>query len=130
MSLASLTKASETELRRFYVAACTERFADVRLFIRNVGRVELDGRTFKAGIAGQADCYGFLFREPYPMPLEIELKNVKTKHTDEQKAWQAYCVSKKVPYLLLRAANGETPEQVIHRWVRVTDGWLKGLRNG
>lgn len=127
-SLSDLKSASEVELRRFYVAACTERFPDVRMFIRNVGTIEFEGRIFKSGIKGQADAWGWLFRQPYPMPLEIELKNVKTKHTDGQKAWAAYCVSRKIPHLLLRAQKDETPEQVIRRWVRVTDAWIGGLR--
>lgn len=129
-SLSTLKKATETELRRFYVAACTEKFLDVRLFIRNVMTMEIEDRHVRAGIKGQADCWGHLFRDPYPMPLEIELKNVNTPDTPGQKKWRAYCEERRVPYLYMRAKKGDTPAQVIADWVRQTDDWLQYLRTG
>jgi hypothetical protein len=123
-----LKRATETELRRFYVAACTEKFLDVRLFIRNVAMMEIEDRHIRAGIKGQADVWGHLFRAPYPMPLEIELKNVNTHDSDEQLAWRAYCEKRKVPYLYMRAKKGDTPAQVIADWVVLTGVWLEGLK--
>jgi hypothetical protein len=128
MNLEDLTHATETELRRFYVAACTEKFLDTRMFIRNTGVIEFEGRAFKAGIKGQSDVWGWLYRPPYPMPLEIELKNVLTPVTPEQKVWAAYCKVKTVPYLQLRAEKGKTPKQVIDAWVIETGFWLEKLR--
>jgi hypothetical protein len=128
--LEHLKKATETELRRFYVAACTKKFLDVRLFIRNVMTMEIEDRHVHAGIKGQADVWGHLFRDPYPMPLEIELKNVNTRDTDQQKKWRAYCERNRVPYLYMRAQKNDTPVQVIADWVRQTDDWLKYLRTG
>lgn len=118
----------ETELRREYVAACTAEIRDVRLFIRNIATLEIEDRVIKAGVKGQADAWGWLFRSPYPVPLEIELKNVKTPQSPHQKAWAAYCQAKSVPYLLLRARKGETPPEIIARWVRETNEWLEVLR--
>lgn len=129
-TLDRLKKATEIELRRFYVAACTKKFLDVRLFIRNVAKMQIEDRFIRAGIKGQADVWGHLFRDPYPMPLEIELKNVNTSDTDEQKAWRAYCEERRVPYLYMRAKKGDTPAQVIAEWIRETDDWLKYLRTG
>ncbi len=127
--LDELKRATETELRRFYVAECTERFLDARLFIRNVGQFQDErGNVFKAGITGQADVWGWLYRPPHPMPLEIELKNVRTPERPGQKAWKAYCDSNRVPHLKLRAKKGETPRQVIDRWVAETGRWLVLLR--
>jgi hypothetical protein len=126
--LEKLTRATETELRRFYVAECTARFEDARLFIRNVGVIEFEGRVFRSGITGQADVWGWFFIKPWPKPLEIECKNVRTKETDEQRAWAAYCISKNVPYLKLRARKGETPKQIVDRWSAETGIWLAGLQ--
>jgi hypothetical protein len=127
--LDSLKRATETELRRFYVAKCTAAIPDTRLFIRNVGQFQDErGNVFKAGITGQADVWGWLFRTPHPMPLEIELKNVRTKETDEQRAWKAYCDSNGVPHLKLRAKKNETPRQVVDRWVVLTGDWLVAVR--
>lgn len=123
-----LTRATETELRRFYVAACTEKFRDVRLFIRNIVATKIGDDHIRAGIKGQADVWGHLFRDPYPMPLEIELKNVNTPDTDEQKAWRAYCETRRVPYLYMRAKKGETPKQIIETWTATTGVWLEGLK--
>lgn len=126
--LDSLKRATETELRRFYVAKCTAIILDARLFIRNVGQFQDDlGNVFKAGIKGQADVWGHLYRDPWPMPLEIECKNVRTRVTPEQIAWEAYCTRRKVPYLKLRAKKNETPRQVVDRWIEETGDWLGGL---
>lgn len=120
---------TETELRRFYVAKCTATILDTRLFIRNVGKFDLGERGWiVSGIAGQADVYGWLYRKPWPVPLEIECKNVRTRETDEQRAWKAYCDMQNVSHLELRAKKNETPRQVIDRWISVTDEWLDSLR--
>ena len=126
--LERLVNLTETELRRFYVGACTERFSDVRLFIRNVGVIEVDGRVFKSGVEGQADVWGYLYRKPYPMPLEIELKNVRTPERNAQKLWEAYCVANRISFLKLRAKKTETPAGVIDRWVNETATWIDTLR--
>jgi hypothetical protein len=126
--LYELPKATETELRPFYVAWCTELISDARFLIRNVGNVETEGRHFKAGIKGQADVYGWLFRKPYPLEFEIELKNVKTKQSDQQKAWAAFCMHFGIPYILLRANEGETPFRIVERWAKETSVWIEELR--
>lgn len=126
--LYELKKATETELRPYFVAWCTETITDARFLIRNVGNVETEGRHFKAGVRGQSDVYGWLFRDPYPMEFEIELKNVKTKQSDEQKAWAAFCTKFKIPYILLRANEGETPYRIVEQWARETWEWMKELR--
>lgn len=124
-----MSQMTETELRRFYVGRCTEVFDDVRLFIRNTGVLTTEsGGHFKAGIKGQCDIWGWLYQAPYPMPLEIELKNVKTPQSTHQKAWAAYCNAQRVPYVLLRAKKDETPLEIIDRWVAETGVWLDGLR--
>ena len=92
--LDSLVRATENELRRFYVAKCTVIILNARLFIRNVGQFQDErGNVFKAGIKGQADVWGWIFRTrgPWPIPFEIECKNVRTKETDEQRALVAWC---------------------------------------
>jgi hypothetical protein len=119
---------TEVELRRFYVAACTERFLDARLFIRNVGTLEVDGRVFRSGIKGMSDVWGWLFRKPWPVPLEIELKNSKTRETPEQFNWKMFLQKSGVPYLQLRARVEESPRQTIDRWIEETAVWFTQLR--
>jgi hypothetical protein len=126
--LTRLKKATETELRRFYVAACTSKFGDVRLFIRNVSVIPIEDRFVRSSISGQADVWGLLYRPPYPMHIEIELKNVHTKDTDEQIKWRAYCDEHGTPFLYMRAQTDHTPAQIIEDWVQRTDVWLKELR--
>jgi len=124
-----LKKATETELRRFYTAECTKRFADIsRFFIRNIITTQIGEDWVRAGIGGQADVWGHLFRKPYPMEFEIELKNVKTPDRDDQIKWRAYCDQRGVPYLYLRAKAGETPKQIIDTWATATGVWLEGLK--
>lgn len=130
-TLQDLKSASEVELRRFYVAECTRKILTMRLFIRNVGTIEFEGRVFKSGITGMADVWGWfspvILQTSFPIPLEIELKNVRTRETKEQRAWAAYCVSRKVPYLKLRARKNETPFEIVNRWVNETSVWLDGI---
>lgn len=124
-----LKKASETELRRFYAAECTKRFADIsRFFIRNIISTTIGEHWVKAGIGGQADVWGYLFRKPYPMEFEIELKNVNTPDRDDQIKWRAYCDGHGIPYLYLRAKKDETPKQIIDTWATMTGMWLEGLK--
>jgi hypothetical protein len=127
-ALYELKKATETEMRPYFVAWCTETITDARFLVRNVGVIETEGRHFRAGVKGQADVYGWLFRDPYPMEFEIELKNVRTVQNKYQKAWAAYCAKFKIPYILLRALEGESPYRVVERWARETSEWMKELR--
>ena len=127
--LYELPKATENEMRPFFVAWCTEEITGARFLIRNVGNIQVEeGRHFKSGVRGQCDVYGWLFRDPYPMEFEIELKNVKTVQSAGQKAWAAYCIKFKIPYRLLRAREGETPYRVVERWANETSMWMAELR--
>jgi hypothetical protein len=126
--LIEMADAAMREWDSFYVAWCTEEITNTRFLIRNVGNIATENRHFKAGIRGQCDVYGWLFRDPYPMEFEIELKNVKTPQNDAQKAWAAYCVFFKIPYVLLRAKKGETPYRIVERWVKETKEWIEELK--
>lgn len=117
----------ETDLRRLYVARCTAKFRDVRMFIRNVGAIEVDGRVFKAGIKGQSDIYGYLLREPFSVPFEVECKNVKTPETPAQTTWANFCSLWRVPRLQVRANRGETPDQIVDRWAAETESFFRGI---
>lgn len=87
-------------MRRIYVARATAAFPDVRFLIRNVGSAVIGESRVRFGIKGMADIEAI--KRPN-IHLEIELKNTHTPHTREQKAWQAWCESWGIPYLLLRA---------------------------
>lgn len=122
----------ENELRRHYVAAMTKARLDARLYIRNVGKFELStGGRFHAGVAGQADVWGWVRTRKNgfdrPVPVEIELKNLRTPHSDAQKNWAECCATWGVPFLLLRAERLETPDGTIERWVRETEVFFDEL---
>lgn len=112
---------TEIELRRIYVAAATQEFPDVRFFIRNVGKFSVGESHVRAGIKGQADVY-FYMRGG--RGGEIELKNLHTPQTKEQRAWQAFCEAWGIPYLLLRAQSDDP----IDDWLVRTYEFLKTVR--
>lgn len=118
---------TETEIRRFYVARCTAKFRDVRMFIRNVGAIEVDGRVFRAGIKGQSDIYGYVLRQPFAIPFEVECKNVRTPESAAQTTWAAFCKQWNIPRLTIRAIRGESPEEVLDRWVSETENFFIGI---
>lgn len=112
---------TETELRRIYVAAATREFPGVRFFIRNVGSFSVGESRVRAGIKGQADVY-FYMRGG--RGGEIELKNIRTPQTKEQKAWQAFCEEWEIPFLLLRAQSDDP----IDDWLVRTYEFLKKVQ--
>lgn len=126
---------TETELRRHYVARCTERFSGrgsapcVRMFIRNVGAIEVDGRVFRAGIKGQSDIYGYVLRQPFAIPFEVECKNIRTPESAAQTTWAAFCKQWNIPRLTIRAIRGESPEEILDRWVSETESFFIGISN-
>lgn len=113
---------TETELRRIYVAAATHEFPDVRFFIRNVGKLMVGDRVISAGIKGQADVYGYVRGG---RGIEIELKNIRTPQTKEQRAWQAFCEEWDIPYLLLRAQSADP----IDDWLTRTYEFMKTVKS-
>ena len=115
------TKRTETELRRIYVAEATREFTEVRFFIRNVGSFAVGDARVRAGIKGQADVY-FYMRGG--RGGEIELKNIHTPQTKEQKAWQSFCEAWGIPYLLLRAQSDDP----IDDWLVRTFDFLKTVQ--
>jgi len=85
----------------------------LRLFRRQIMVARRGDRVMRAGVPGQADLYGYV---QGGRCVEIELKGVDGRQSDEQRAWQAFCASWGVPYVLLRATRGEARRQTIERW--------------
>jgi hypothetical protein len=73
----------------------------VRLYRRNVGRVQVKGRWVQFGIPGQADIGGIL--APNGRVLEIECKTLIGRQSPEQKHWQAMIQSFGGLYILARS---------------------------
>lgn len=103
----------ESQLQAALLLAAPARIPELRLFRRNVATVQVQGRTIKAGIRGQADIYGY-FRGG--RAIELELKGPTTRMTPEQEAWQAFCRGWGIPHLVLRARKGESVEETVTRW--------------
>ena len=111
----------------------------MRFFIRNVGAIEVDGRMFRTGIKGQSDVYGYVRGSDgssnvadiprFAIPFEVELKNVRTRETEEQTAWAMFCQQWGIPRLMLRALRGETPEKILSRWTSETGVFLHALKS-
>lgn len=92
---------------------------NVRLFRRNVVDRHMQdmhtGRVnhVKAGIVGQCDIYGFV---KGGRCFEVEVKNVKGRHSKEQFNWRYFCGEWDIPYIILRMAEGESEAQTCARW--------------
>lgn len=74
----------------------------------------IDGRFMSAGLAGQADLYGF-FKGGFA--IEIELKAARGKARDAQIVWASFCKMWSIPHLPLRGLRGEDPEATVARWI-------------
>ena len=111
---------TEVELRRLYVARATREFPTTRFFIENVGTAMIGESRVRFGIKGKPDISAIT--RPNLLSY-IELKNIRTPHTKEQQAWQAWCVSWGIPYLLLRAQSDDPIEE----WIMRTREFLEGV---
>lgn len=124
---------------------------NVRLFRRQIiDRTVKDVHTnrifqVKAGVVGQADIYGFVKKDIpgewvscgadlWPreaqirtIPVEIECKGARTRVSDEQKAWRAFCLSWGIPHLELRAQADETEAMTVTRWCVELDSLVQRL---
>ena len=108
---------SETEYIKTYMASCATALPDLRLFRRNVGAIQMQGRVFRAGLPGQADMYGY--ERGTGRAIEIEAK-LRSKLSPDQERWRDWCQSWGVLWLLLAASKGETQGQTVTRWVAET----------
>jgi hypothetical protein len=104
----------ESDLKAALLLAAPRLLPDLRLFRRQVMRVQLEDRTIPIGIRGQADLWG-LWRGG--RHIELELKTATGRLTTHQVAWQAFCRSWGVPHLVLRGRDGESTEETVGRWV-------------
>ena len=85
----------------------------VRLFRRQVMMVTADNRTVRIGLRGQSDLYGVVRGGGH---LEIELKALSGRLSDDQANWFAWCRMWDVPCLLLRPLKDEPVPYTIRRW--------------
>lgn len=114
----------ELSLQRALLERSACDIPGLRLFRRNIGfATTASGNAFKAGIKGQADLYGYYTPTDgrttiaIAVPIELELKSASGRQTEPQKLWAAFCVARRIPYLLLRAELRETPEETVTRWL-------------
>lgn len=104
----------ESQLQTRLLLVAPERFHDLRLFRRNVGKARLQGgHVVRFALPGQCDLYGITL---WGRHLEIELKSVGKKLSPDQVKWKAWCDEWKVPHIVLTAAKGETEEETMERW--------------
>ena len=117
----------ESTLQRAFLARVPTCVPALRLFRRNVGRVQVEGRVFKNGIIGQCDLHGYLLGAP-AVPIEIELKSATGRASEAQLVWQKFCERWGVPYLLLTARADESEAETVERWCEQVQVWAEGVR--
>jgi hypothetical protein len=80
-----------------------QKFPKIRIFQRHVGLFYTANNTpIKINQPGMADAWGWLPLSEYTLIIEIEFKTGNAKQSKEQKAWQAFCHSMGVLYILCR----------------------------
>lgn len=118
----------ELTLQRMLLTRAATALPDVRMFRRNVMRVQTDdGRVVKNGIKGQADIHGYVKRNPLAIPFEVELKSAEGSLSPEQKAWAAFCDAWRVPYVVLQQHHQETLDETVNRWLSELRTWIDRL---
>jgi hypothetical protein len=106
----------ESRLQAKLLLEAPKRFADLRLFRRNIGSATMrGGYTVAFGIPGQCDLYGVTRGGRH---LEIELKSVgkRVAPGSDQDNWANWCAEWGIPYAVLTAKKNETDDEVIDRW--------------
>jgi hypothetical protein len=104
----------ETPLQIALLLATPARLPAMRLFRRNIGVARMrGGHVVEFAIAGQCDLYAITRGGGH---IEVELKSERGTLSKVQREWRDWCLEMSVPYLLLRAARGETIEQSVDRW--------------
>ena len=84
-------------------------FPKGRFFLRPVARAKLQsGKWITAGIAGQADLYGFIKLTPHALHVEIEVKTKGDYLKPNQKSWRIICNTLNVCYVV-----GRAPDQTV-----------------
>lgn len=118
----------EVILQRAFLARVPHYVPALRLFRRNIGRVQVDGRVFKNGIVGQADLHGYLLGSP-AVPVEIELKSERGKLSEAQLVWQRFCARWGVPWMVLSARADENAEETVERWCKEIQLWASSVQS-
>lgn len=104
----------ESRLQAKLLLEAPKRFADMRLFRRNIGSATMrGGYTVNFGIPGQADLYAIVRGGRH---VEIELKSVGKTLEPDQRNWASWCAEWGIPHIMLQAKKDETDEEVIDRW--------------
>lgn len=104
----------ETFLMRGLMSRAAVQIPDLRLFRRNVGTMQLNGRVFKAGIKGQADIYGYI---KGGQVIEIETKSARGTLNENQERWKAWCEGWGIRYVLLKRIPNEHHLDTVRRWI-------------
>jgi len=103
----------ESQLQAALLLAAPRLLPDLRLFRRNVGVARFGKRKVTFGVAGQCDLWGICRGGRH---IEIELKTATGRLSDEQFAWQAWCIEWSIAHVVLRAGKDESTETTIARW--------------
>lgn len=105
---------SESDLKIALLLAAPLALPTLRLFVRPIMRVRRDERVYSIGIKGQSDLYGLVRGGGH---IELELKDVHTITTRQQRDWRSFCRAWGVPHLELRARAGESVDDTVARWL-------------
>ena len=98
----------ESELKSQILLELQENFPEGRFFVRPVVGTKINDRFIRSGVAGQADIYGWVKVEKWPVHVEIEIKCSRGKLSPKQILWKKMCEKMNVPFVV-----GYTPKQTV-----------------
>lgn len=118
---------SENDLMWLFIQRVPAAIPGAHIERRNIihgARLGKSDARVSNGVKGQADTFVIL---PGSRHVECETKAAAANHDPDkgcacetcvaQRRWRARCAQLGIPYLKLRAAEGEDPEDTIDRWV-------------
>src|SRR5260370_41012644 len=111
--LPSISMASESELLAALLIAAPRHIPTLRLFRRQVHRIQQGNIFLRAGVRGQCDLYGVLRGGRH---IEIELKTQNGRLSPAHRQWQTWCLGWGVPHLVLSERPGESVDGTVARW--------------
>ena len=115
---------SETEIGLLWLRAVPVALPHVRVFRNSVVRGTVSGRGLRpdwyasAGIEGHGDAFWIAPPRMYENYYgQVEWKAKGGRMGASQMHWRTYCEPRGIPYLVMRVAKGEEPDQTVERWI-------------
>ena len=109
---------TETEIGMLWLARVPYALPHVNVFRNSIVRGTMQAGWYaNAGIEGHGDAWWCappaMHRRYYG---QCEWKARTGRMRESQVRWQAHCLARGIPYLVMRVAKGEEPDQTVERW--------------